>query len=65
MVRMSDATLQEAKIAELKRLITSRTFESLEMLEDAVDACLWGGEDQAETVDTGSVGSDDRRPLPR
>lgn len=48
MVRSSEATCQEAKIAELKRLITSRTFESLEMLEDAVDACLWGTDDQAD-----------------
>ena len=48
MVRTTEATFQEAKIAELKRLITSRTFDSLEMLEDAVDACLWGVEDQAD-----------------
>ncbi len=48
MVRSAEANAQEAKIAELKRLITSRTFDSLEMLEDAVDACLWGEEDAME-----------------
>ena len=45
MVRSAEANVQEAKIAELKRLITSRTFDSLETLEEAVDACLWGEED--------------------
>lgn len=48
MVRSTEATFQEAKIAELKRLITSRTFDSLETLEDAVDACLWGAEDRQQ-----------------
>jgi hypothetical protein len=48
MVRSAEATVQAAKIAELKRLITSRTFESLEMLEDAVDACLWGEEQASD-----------------
>ena len=32
---------REAKIAELKRLITAGTYETLEKLEDAVDAFLW------------------------
>ncbi len=45
MYRSTESAFQEAKIVELKRLITSRTFESLEMLEDAVDACLWGCDD--------------------
>jgi hypothetical protein len=60
MVRSTEAMFQEAKIAELKRLITSRTFDSLEMLEDAVDACLWGVEDQ-----TDASSAADRAPLPR
>ena len=44
MVRSAEATRREAKVAELKRLITSRHFESLEMLEEAVEAFLWGEE---------------------
>jgi hypothetical protein len=47
MVRLLEAGVQEAKKAELKRLITSRRFESLETLEDAVDACLWGDEESS------------------
>jgi hypothetical protein len=60
MVRSAEANVQEAKIAELKRLITSRTFDSLEMLEDAVDACMWGEEDA-----TDPTRSDEQVSLPR
>ncbi len=45
MVRSAEASAREAKIAELKRLITSRHYESLEKLEEAVEAFLWGEED--------------------
>jgi len=60
MVRSAEANVQEAKIAELKRLITSRKFDSLETLEDAVDACLWGDEEiEASKCDR------EHAPLPR
>ena len=45
MTRAAEAE-REAKIAELKRLITAGKYETLEKLEDAVDAFLWGQEDE-------------------
>ncbi|HTU25004.1 MAG TPA: hypothetical protein VMF30_06385 [Pirellulales bacterium] len=48
MVRSAEAAAQEAKLAELKQLIRSRHYESLEKLEDAVDALLWGDSDVAQ-----------------
>jgi hypothetical protein len=48
MVRSAEAAAREAKLAELKQLITSRHYESLEKLEDAVDALLWGDSDVAQ-----------------
>ncbi len=48
MVRSAEASRREAKVAEFKRLITSRHFDSLEMLEDAVEAFLWGEEASGE-----------------
>ena len=53
MVRSAEAAAREAKLAELKQLITSRHYESLEKLEDAVDALLWGDSEVAQI---------DRRP---
>ena len=44
MVRTAEAAARDAKIAELKRLITSRRYDSLEKLEEAVEAFLWGEE---------------------
>jgi hypothetical protein len=44
MPRSAQGLAEEAKVAELKRLIKSRRFESLEILEDVVDAFLWGTE---------------------
>ena len=44
MVRTAEATAREAKIAELKRLITTGNYETQEKLEDAVEAFLWGEE---------------------
>jgi hypothetical protein len=49
MVRFAEASVQETKIVELKRLITSRRFDSLETLEDAVDACLWGDDESSNS----------------
>jgi hypothetical protein len=56
MVRSAEAAAREAKLAELKQLITSRHYESLEKLEDAVDALLWGDSEVAQL----NAGPDDR-----
>ena len=45
MVQYVEAAGREAKIAELKRVITAGTYETLDKLEDAVDAFLWGESD--------------------
>jgi hypothetical protein len=51
MVRSAETVAREAKIAELKRLITSERYESLEKLEDAVDAFLWADEHEVHAED--------------
>ena len=51
MARFQDALEQRAKIAELKRLITSGAYNTFEQLEDAVDALLWNDLDQADEVE--------------
>jgi hypothetical protein len=48
MPRSTEAASQAAKVAELKQFITSNRFESLEKLEEAVDALLWA-DDENET----------------
>jgi len=48
MVHSAEAAAREAKIAELKRLITSGTYETLEKLEEAVDALLWSEQDRLQ-----------------
>lgn len=48
MIQTTEVMAREATIAELKRLITSRTYETLEMLEEAVDAFLWNEYDQRQ-----------------
>ena len=48
MTRVTETAAREAKIAELKRLITAGKYETLEMLEDAVDALLWREQDQLQ-----------------
>ena len=63
MIRSAGATAREAKIAELKRLITAGHYETLEKLEEAVDAFLWREEDQRESSDAVSE-SDARSPEP-
>lgn len=45
MIRSQEAAAQAARIAELKKLIKTGSFESLEKLEEAVDAFLWGDEE--------------------
>ncbi len=54
MTRCAQSTAQSQKIAALKQIITTGRFETLEKLEDAVDAFLWGGEDEE---------SNENRPL--
>lgn len=48
MTRSAEAVAREAKIVELKRLITARRYETLEKLEDAVDAFLWSEQDRLQ-----------------
>lgn len=52
MARSAEVAAREAKIAELKRLITAGTYETMEKLEEAVDALMWSDLDrlQAESV---------------
>ncbi len=49
LARSTESLSREVKIAELKRLITTGTFETLEKLEEAVDAFLWSEYDQLQT----------------
>jgi hypothetical protein len=51
MVRSAEETARESKLAELKRLITTCHYDSLEKLEDAVDALLWGDSETARPDD--------------
>jgi hypothetical protein len=48
MARSAEAAAREAKIAELKRLIATGTYETLEKLEEAVDAFLWSEYDRLQ-----------------
>ena len=50
MTRIAEANAREAKVAELKRLITTGRYETLEKLEDAVDAFLWSEQDRLQQV---------------
>jgi hypothetical protein len=48
MIRTAEGTARQAKVAELKRLITAGTYETIEKLEEAVDAFLWREENEAD-----------------
>jgi len=48
MRRSTELAEREAKIAELKRLITTGQYDTLEKLEDAVDAFLWSEQDRLQ-----------------
>jgi hypothetical protein len=61
MVRSAEASAREAQLAELKQLITSRHYETLEKLEEAVEAFLWG-EEEAESLALASCTKPDSRP---
>ena len=52
MAHSVEAAAREAKIAELKRLITTGTYETLEKLEEAVDAFLWSEQDRLQADQT-------------
>ena len=52
MTRSAEAAARDAKIAELKRLITTGTYETQEKLEDAVDAFLWSEHDRSQQLQT-------------
>lgn len=45
MSRTAESQAQAAKVAELKRLLATRSFDSLDTLEEAVDALMWDDED--------------------
>lgn len=62
MVRAIEAAARDAKIAELKRLITSGHYETLEKLEEAVDAFLWGEEDEGSCAASAPVGYGRAKP---
>jgi hypothetical protein len=48
MARSAEIAAREAEIAGLKRLITSRRYETIELLEEAVDAYLWSEHDRRQ-----------------
>lgn len=48
MTRSAEAAVQAAKLAELKRIITANSFDSVEKLEEAVDAFLWADDELDE-----------------
>jgi hypothetical protein len=48
MTRTNDAAAGDAKLAELKRLITMGHYDTQEKLEDAVDALLWSEHDRLQ-----------------
>jgi len=50
MNRSAEAAARQAKIAELKRLITAGEFETIEKLEEAVDAFLWSEQDRVQAA---------------
>lgn len=50
MTRSAEAAEQAAKLAELKRIITSNSFDSIEKLEEAVDAVLWADDEEAPST---------------
>jgi hypothetical protein len=56
MAHSAEAAAREAKIAELKRLITAGKYETLEKLEDAVDAFLWSEQDRLQQQQNESLG---------
>ena len=64
MTRIAEAAAREAKIVELKRLITSGHYETLEKLEDAVDAFLWSETDRLQ-AEPGQTTRDMARAHPK
>ncbi len=56
MTQSAERAAREAKIAELKRLITAGQYETLEKLEEAVDAFLWSEQDRMQQEQYESFG---------
>jgi hypothetical protein len=56
MTRSAEAAAREAKISELKRLIKAHNYETLEMLEEAVDTLLWREQDRLQEQQDENVG---------
>lgn len=48
MTHFAETAEREAKIRQLKRLIVTGNYETLEKLEDAVDAFLWSEQDRLQ-----------------
>jgi hypothetical protein len=48
MAHSAERAARDLKIAELKRLITAGTYETIDKLEDAVDAFLWSEQDRLQ-----------------
>ena len=48
MTRSMERAQRDAKIAELKHLITSGEYDTIDKLEDAVDAFLWSEQDRLQ-----------------
>ncbi len=55
MENSAEMAARDAKIAELKRLITTGHYETLEMLEDAVDSFLWREHDRLQELDVDAI----------
>lgn len=50
MTRSTDAADRADLIAKMKRMITTGKYETIEKLEDAVDALLWSEHDRLQQV---------------
>jgi hypothetical protein len=61
MSRTAETQAQAAKVAELKRLLATRSFDSLDTLEEAVDALMWD-DDTANADDAPAPFSPSDRP---
>ena len=48
MAQSVERDAREAKIVELKRLISAGKYETQEKLEEAVDALLWSEQDRVQ-----------------
>jgi hypothetical protein len=56
MAQSVERDAREAKIVELKRLISAGKYETQEKLEEAVDALLWSEQDRVQQAQYESFG---------